>query len=77
MAAPPCTDSIGSHGGRMRTLLDDVVERPGPRHHRRAGLLLDGVPAGGETAPDRDRGLVGEITDWLHDRPADEGSEGR
>lgn len=34
------------------------------------GLLLDGVPAGGETAPDRDRGLVGEITDWLHDRPA-------
>lgn len=41
------------------------------------GLLLDGVPAGGETAPDRDRGLVGEITDWLHDRPADEGSEGR
>lgn len=34
------------------------------------GLLLDGVPAGGETAPDRERGLVGEITDWLHDRPA-------
>lgn len=34
------------------------------------GLLLDGVPAGGETAPGRDRGLVGEITDWLHDRPA-------
>lgn len=34
------------------------------------GLLLDGVPAGGETAPDRDRGLVGEITDWLNDRPA-------
>lgn len=34
------------------------------------GLLLDGVPASGETAPDRDRGLVGEITDWLHDRPA-------
>ena len=34
------------------------------------GLLLDGVPTGGETAPDRDRGLVGEITDWLHDRPA-------
>ena len=39
------------------------------------GLLLDGVPAGGETAPDRDRGLVGEITDWLHDRPADAGGE--
>lgn len=39
------------------------------------GLLLDGVPAGGETAPDRDRGLVGEITDWLHDRPADTGGE--
>lgn len=34
------------------------------------GLLLDGVPAGGETAPGRDRGLVGEITDWLNDRPA-------
>ena len=34
------------------------------------GLLLDGGPAGGETAPDRDRGLVGEITDWLNDRPA-------
>lgn len=39
------------------------------------GLLLDGVPAGGETAPDRDRGLVGEITDWLHDRPAGAGGE--
>lgn len=39
------------------------------------GLLLDGVPAGGETAPDHDRGLVGEITDWLHDRPADAGGE--
>ena len=39
------------------------------------GLLLDGVPAGGETAPDRERGLVGEITDWLHDRPADAGGE--
>lgn len=39
------------------------------------GLLLDGVPAGGETAPDRERGLVGEITDWLHDRPADTGGE--
>ena len=39
------------------------------------GLLLDGVPAGGETAPDRDRGLVGEITDWLNDRPADAGGE--
>lgn len=34
------------------------------------GLLLDGGLAGGETAPDRDRGLVGEITDWLNDRPA-------
>lgn len=39
------------------------------------GLLLDGVPAGGETAPDRDRGLVGEITDWLHDRPASAGGD--
>ena len=39
------------------------------------GLLLDGVPAGGETAPDRDRGLVGEITDWLNDRPASTGGE--
>lgn len=39
------------------------------------GLLLDGVPAGGETAPGRDRGLVGEITDWLHDRPAGAGGE--
>lgn len=49
----------------------------GPATAALMGLLLDGVPAGGETAPDRDRGLVGEITDWLHDRPADEGSEGR
>ena len=39
------------------------------------GLLLDGVPAGGETAPDCDRGLVGEITDWLHDRPAGAGGD--
>lgn len=39
------------------------------------GLLLDGVPAGGETAPDRDRGLVGEITDWLNDRPASAGGD--
>ena len=39
------------------------------------GLLLDGVPAGGETAPGRERGLVGEITDWLHDRPAGAGGE--
>ena len=39
------------------------------------GLLLDGVPAGEETAPDRDRGLVGEITDWLHDRPAGAGGD--
>lgn len=38
-------------------------------------LLLDGVPAGGETAPDRDRGLVGEITDWLNDRPASAGGD--
>lgn len=42
----------------------------GPAIAALMGLLLDGVPAGGETAPDRDRGLVGEITDWLHDRPA-------
>ena len=42
----------------------------GPATAALMGLLLDGVPAGGETAPDRDRGLVGEITDWLHDRPA-------
>lgn len=39
------------------------------------GLLLDGGPAGGETAPDRDRGLVGEITDRLHDRPASAGGD--
>lgn len=42
----------------------------GPAIAALMGLLLDGVPAGGETAPDRDRGLVGEITDWLNDRPA-------
>lgn len=39
-------------------------------------MVVD-VPAGGETAPDRECGLVGEITDWLHDRPADAGGEGR
>lgn len=42
----------------------------GPAIAALMGLLLDGVPAGGETAPGRDRGLVGEITDWLNDRPA-------
>ena len=47
----------------------------GPAIAALMGLLLDGVPAGGETAPDRDRGLVGEITDWLNDRPASTGGE--
>ena len=47
----------------------------GPAIAALMGLLLDGVPAGGETAPDRDRGLVGEITDWLHDRPASAGGD--
>ena len=42
----------------------------GPAIAALMGLLLDGVPAGGETALGRDRGLVGEITDWLNDRPA-------